>query len=186
MTNPRPVYLLAASARTALGDIDQTWQALLDGRSGIGDIERFDTSAIDYHQAACVDAPAFERKGSLMRGLIESCIDTLECRHTDAAVFWAGVKSDVEYIEAAAENIKNEDMLCCAPHLRRMVATQLGLSGRGLDINAACASSTVAMALAADRIAHGEESAVVIAAADIVSRFSFMGFSALKALSPTQ
>ncbi|MFW6286712.1 MAG: beta-ketoacyl synthase N-terminal-like domain-containing protein [Candidatus Sumerlaeota bacterium] len=179
----RDVYIIAASFLTALGDNEKTWQGLLEGRSAIDTVQRFDVEAVEYKQAACVDAPDIERRGSLMRGMTEACIDMLECRRESAPVFWAGVKSDVEFVEASVENIKDEAMLCCPADFRKLVARQMCLEDRGLVINAACASSTVAMALAADRISRGEEEAVVVAATDIVSRFSFMGFSALKALT---
>jgi 3-oxoacyl-[acyl-carrier-protein] synthase II len=65
------------------------------------------------------------------------------------------------------------------------VAERLGIGPLGFDINAACASSTVGMAIGAQMIARGEYGSVLICAADVVTRFVFTGFSVLKALTPT-
>jgi len=41
-------------------------------------------------------------------------------------------------------------------HYYQWVADRLGIGGIGFDINAACASSTVEMAIGAQKIARGE------------------------------
>ena len=53
-----------------------------------------------------------------------------------------------------------------------------------MELNAACASSTAALALGAEMIRQGEARAVLVCAADVVSRFTFTGFCALRALTP--
>jgi 3-oxoacyl-[acyl-carrier-protein] synthase II len=61
----------------------------------------------------------------------------------------------------------------------------LDLPPQGYEVNAACAASGVGLQLGAQLIASGEQNCVLVCAADIVSRFTFMGFAALHALSPT-
>jgi 3-oxoacyl-[acyl-carrier-protein] synthase II len=66
----------------------------------------------------------------------------------------------------------------------RRVAQRFDLASGGVNINAACASSTIAVARGAAMIAAGQASAVLVYAADLVSEFVFSGFSALQALAP--
>lgn len=50
-----PVVITGRSLATALGrGLDETWDSLLAGRSGIGDIEGFDASGFPCQSAACV------------------------------------------------------------------------------------------------------------------------------------
>jgi 3-oxoacyl-[acyl-carrier-protein] synthase II len=53
----------------------------------------------------------------------------------------------------------------------------------GVNISAACASSTAALAQAASMIASGDVRSIAICCLDLVSRFVFAGFSALRILS---
>jgi 3-oxoacyl-[acyl-carrier-protein] synthase II len=96
-------------------------------------------------------------------------------------VVWTGIKGNAEYIEAD-QNLK---MPFLPEHYHRWVAERLGIGPLGFDINAACASSTVGMAIGAQKIGRGEYGSVLICAADVVSRFVFTGFSVMKALTPT-
>jgi 3-oxoacyl-[acyl-carrier-protein] synthase II len=58
------------------------------------------------------------------------------------------------------------------------------VKGWRCSINAACASATIALAMAASRIEQGEAESALVCGLDLVSEFVFSGFSALKALSP--
>jgi 3-oxoacyl-[acyl-carrier-protein] synthase II len=58
-----------------------------------------------------------------------------------------------------------------------------GLGSDGINISAACASSTIALGRAAGRIASGRAEAVLVVCLDLLSTFVLAGFSALKALS---
>jgi 3-oxoacyl-[acyl-carrier-protein] synthase II len=68
--------------------------------------------------------------------------------------------------------------------LLRRISGKFGLRAPGININAACASSTIAVARAASLIAAGKVEAVLVVCVDLVSEFVFSGFSALHALSP--
>jgi 3-oxoacyl-[acyl-carrier-protein] synthase II len=63
------------------------------------------------------------------------------------------------------------------------IAKRFSLETPGYNVNAACASSTLAVARAAAMISAGVTDAVLVYAADLVSEFVFSGFSALQALS---
>ena len=64
-----------------------------------------------------------------------------------------------------------------------MGEARLGLAGTAVNISAAFASGTIALARAAMMIASGRADAVLVCAADLVSEFVFTGFSSLGALS---
>jgi 3-oxoacyl-[acyl-carrier-protein] synthase II len=68
------------------------------------------------------------------------------------------------------------------PFLKK-ISSRFKLSDHGCNINAACASSTIAVARAAAMICAGVTEVVLVYAADLVSEFVFSGFSALQALS---
>ena len=59
----------------------------------------------------------------------------------------------------------------------------LGLNNGGMEVNAACTSSTVGVALAAEYIVEGRYDHVLVAGADIINRFVYYGFAALKAMT---
>ncbi|NNL77909.1 MAG: hypothetical protein HKO68_16380 [Desulfobacterales bacterium] len=58
------------------------------------------------------------------------------------------------------------------------------LTKTGININAACASSTIAVARGAAMISSGRANSVLVCCIDIITEFIFSGFSSLKALSP--
>jgi len=63
------------------------------------------------------------------------------------------------------------------------IAKRFSLETPGYNVNAACASSTLAVTRAAAMISAGVTDTVLVYAADLVSEFVFSGFSALQALS---
>lgn len=155
------------------------WRRLNEGGSDVRPLRRFDTASLVCHHAATLpelDPPHADPVWRLMSLALED----FPPPPRDAYLFWAGVKSSVAAIEGGSPET-------AAPGWHRgKVAKTLGLTGGGLDLNAACASSTAALALAGGMIRSGEVSSAVVCAADIVSRFVFSGFAALRALSPTR
>ncbi|MFP4380960.1 MAG: beta-ketoacyl synthase N-terminal-like domain-containing protein [Candidatus Sumerlaeia bacterium] len=183
----RPVHIRHASIACSLGlSLDKVWNRLCDGESGVGLIRAFDTSALEFHKAARVDEldqPEAPEQGRIL-WLMRKALENLPELPTETPIIWTGVKDNVEYIEQRAKGGDNPFFAFSAQY-RRWIAEQSGLDGRGFELNAACASSTAGIGLGAQMIASGECERVLVCAADIVSRFTFLGFSALKALSPS-
>jgi 3-oxoacyl-(acyl-carrier-protein) synthase len=101
----------------------------------------------------------------------------------DTFIIWTGVKGNVEYIE---NNFKNK-MPHLPHHYRKWVCDYINRpEAKGMEINAACASSTIGIILGSMAISSGLYSSVLVCAADIVSSFVHMGFSSLKALTKTK
>jgi 3-oxoacyl-[acyl-carrier-protein] synthase II len=100
-------------------------------------------------------------------------------------VIWTGIKADAEYVESLFAGRRRPERYL-PRHYREWVCRFLELpEDQGIEVNAACASSTYGLALGAEMIRQGVFNAVLVCAADPVSRFIFTGFASLRALSPT-
>jgi 3-oxoacyl-[acyl-carrier-protein] synthase II len=180
----REVYIVKQAIATGLGNtVDETWEGLVANRSALAAVTRFPTDRLSGHRASCISdlrpLVGENRVCALARRALEQVAPVPE----GTCIVWAGIKGNAEYIDADQE----EEMPYLPEQYLRWAAEALGMGATlGFDINAACASSTVGMAIGAQKIARGEYGAVLVCASDVVSRFIFTGFSSLKALSPTK
>ncbi|UCE58703.1 MAG: hypothetical protein JSU63_14820 [Phycisphaerales bacterium] len=179
------VSIMDSALACALGSSsEEVWTRLCRGDSAIGPMDDIDTDQLDCHNAAAISGLSRGKEPNRICSLMRFTLEQLAPVPADTVVIWAGVKGNVEYVEALAEGIEPPTIRQPRDY-RQWVCRYLGIEDRGIEVNAACASSTVAIALAMQMIAQGECSRVLVCAADIVSRFTFTGFAALKALSPT-
>lgn len=170
---------------SAIGNsLDEMWQALMAGNSAVREIERFSTARLEYHRGASIPwLDSYEGENRIIE-LTRKLLNQLNSPPGGTFPIWAGIKGDTEYIEQKAQGlIKTSHYL--AGHYRSFVCRSLGMEEGGMDVNAACASSTVALAMGAQLIASGQQSSVLVCCTDILSRFSFTGFSALRGLTAT-
>jgi 3-oxoacyl-[acyl-carrier-protein] synthase II len=183
------IFVADMAAVTGLGEsLGQMWPRLCAGESATRPVERFETGRLDFHSAACVAGLEHGPTDHLVCNLMSRCLGQLRPVPPGTAVIWAGVKSASQYIEQQVAG-ETPTKVRWPWQLRRWACELLGLdpeSTPGLEINAACASSAVGLALGAQMIRRGECASVLVCAADAVSRFTFTGFAALKALSPNQ
>jgi 3-oxoacyl-[acyl-carrier-protein] synthase II len=114
--------------------------------------------------------------------LMEECLAGFPKLPKSTLVIWTGIKNNVEAIESL---YSGAEMPHCssAYDFRCWLTGGLGLTNGGMEINAACASSAVGVALAAQYIAEGRYDHILVAGADMVSRFVYFGFAALKAMT---
>ena len=174
----KPVYITDAQCVTGLGfDLDSTWEALLANRSAIKEIGRFSTDAIAFHKASLVGLDSV----SPLNEMIDTVFANFDRTGGSTEVIWTGSKGDIDFVE---RKDRQGFPYFSATH-RNYAARLTGAGESGFEINAACASATVGIALAAQRIQRGIIRHTVICGADTVSRFVHFGFSALKALSPS-
>jgi len=181
------VFLLGGAAETALGPFEgNLFGALCAGRTGAAPVTRFDVSRLHSRTSACITVPARERRTgeNLTQALLRRILPRLAAFPPVQTIIWAGVKGNAEFVESG----EKED--CPFPYLPRhyslWIRDQLGFPRAALlEVGAACASSTLGLALGADLIASGRSASVLVIAADIVSRFSFVGFCALGAMTPS-
>ena len=178
------VYITDCAVCCALGDdIATVWQRLLSGESGITPLRRFDCRNYISAVAASVAGLAVDESGSRFYPLLERVLTRLEPLPPHTRLLSATTKGAVDLLEQAVRN-DNSVPAAAAPHAcADYIARRLGLADNGININAACASSTLALARGAELIAAGNAEVVLVCAADIVSEFVFSGFSSLQALA---
>ena len=178
------VHIVDTRVVTALGvGPDALWEGLLAGRTGVAPVRRFDTSAYTSHMAGCVAALDAEHPCSRLDGLLQMLFDKPPAVPAEASLLVATTKAGIDQLEYVVrkERATLDRVLGC--QVVDLIAGRLGLRGPRGSINAACASATIALALGAARIEHGEADAVLVCGLDLVSEFVFSGFSALHALA---
>jgi 3-oxoacyl-[acyl-carrier-protein] synthase II len=196
----KEVFIVNAGINTSLGDsLADTGKNLYQGKSGIRPIEYFDVGKIDFKLAAWKERikkePGRMEQTNRICVLMQPVLDALQTVPENTYIIWCGIKGNVELIEHLAEGAEvgagqeKPGASCLGPHLaadyRVWVGDYLHLAGSGLEVNAACASSTLGIIYGSQLIARGICQSVLVCAADLVSRFTHMGFAALKALSLT-
>lgn len=179
----RDVYVVGQAIATGLGNsVEATWERLLKGHSAFRDAGRLQPQRLDGRSACRIPDLRPAAGENRVCALARIVLDRIAPIPPATCVAWAGIKGNAEYLEAE----QNSPMPWLPEHYRQWMAERLGIGTAGFDINAACASSTVALAVGAQKIARGEHGSVLVCAADIVTRFVLTGFSALKALTPTR
>ncbi len=186
------VYVVDLGVTCALGStLEEIWPRLRRGESALRRIQSFETDQLEFQYAACVPDLQADAQPNRVCALLGRALAQLRPVPEDTFVVWAGLKGGVEYIQAqCVEPVSNRIKTGSTPpaiylprQYRRWVCHELGIESRGMEVSAACASSTIALSIGAEMIAQGEHSCVLICAADIVSRFTFTGFAALRGLT---
>ncbi len=169
---------------SAFGDgLPPLWEGLLVGRTAVAPLQRFATGRYQSHVAACVPGLAAESGESLLLPLLERLLVQLALVPGDCRVLTASTKGGIDLLERRGRGELCSMEAVLPGTLPALVARRLGLADAGLNINAACASSTLALARGAAWIAAGAAEAVLVVGIDLVSEFVFSGFSSLQALS---
>jgi 3-oxoacyl-[acyl-carrier-protein] synthase II len=162
------------------------WQGLLGRHTAIQPLTRFPVNSFTSHQAACVPGLDPARPESLFMQLV---MQLLAQDHRpfpdDAQLVLATTAGEVDLLETAVIQGSDDFTPSRIPaSLARLTRRIPSLSRAPISISAACASSTVALALAADEIRHNPRACFLIIAADSVNEFVYSGFSSLMALDP--
>lgn len=182
------VAITACATVTALGDgTDALWDGLLQGRSGIAPLTRFECENYISSYGACIEGVAPARtpeQGSGLDIILERVALQLEPLPTDTRLLVASTKGEIDCLSAARRHAAALPQQVLFEPLLGKISHRFGVADNGWNINAACASSTLALARGAAMIAHGNAEVVLVYAADLLSEFVFSGFSALQALSP--
>lgn len=176
--------VVAISAVTALGDLETTWHHLLAGDSAIAPVRRFDASRYLSPYAACLAELDPDGDRSRIHHLLDRLLAGIGPVPVDARLLTATTKWAADSIERQCRGTVTEGGDLMAETFPAEVRRRLPLADPGMNVNAACASSTIALARGAAMIANGAASAVLVCCADLVSEFVQSGFSALQGLSP--
>ncbi len=186
------IWIVDASAVSPLApDRAGLRRALLAGDSAVAPVTSFATD------------PYYSRLGAEIRNLepcagrsrlavlLDKACEALGSVPEDALLYGATLKGEIDlkehywrdgYVPGAGGD--GSDVLFDGLRSARGVAGFFGLRDPGLTFNAACASSLVALVMAAERIASGRSEVILVWAGEILSEFVFAGFASLKALTP--
>lgn len=184
MRKKNEVWITDIEAVTALaGDLGGTWERLMAGETAIRPVSRFSTSGYPSDVAACIDGLESFGRRSMTDALVERVLAGMGPVSSDTILYTSTTKAGVDNLEMICRKSKADQADTLLESLPDLVSAKLGLADRGVNISAACASSTIAVARGAFDIAAGLADAVLICCADLVTEFVFSGFCCLKALS---
>ncbi len=157
------------------------WRGLLSGRTALGPVERFDTSAFTSKVGGTVDgirdgeAVVFQLLEKLFSGR-ESPVPA------NAPVLLATTTGEVDLIERAVLAGRDDWRAGALANLLEKTCRLLQSPCGGRVVSSACTSSTAALAEAASMIRAGEADCVCVVGCDALTEFVFAGFSSLMAL----
>lgn len=176
----KAVYVVKQEIATGLGDgVAQNWDRLARGESAVAVADAWPAERTGGRVAAVISGLSPAAGENRVCASARRVLDRIGPVPPAAFIVWTGLKGNAEYVESGGRI----PMPFLPEHYRRWAAGLLGAGGRGLDISAACASSTVGLAIGAQKIALGQCGAVLVCAADVVTGFVAAGFAALKALT---
>ena len=181
------VWIVASASVSALGENrSEIWRRLLAGESGMAPIKRFNPKPYYCKIAAEIenlqtDPQTESRLPALLKKLFLNFPAPLP---HDCALIGASLKGAIDRQEKIWQKKPLQEKP--APNnfaAADWIAQHFNLSNSGITINAACASSTIALTTAAGRIAADQQDAILVWGAEILSEFVFAGFASLQALT---
>ncbi len=179
------VRITAMASVTGLGpDLDTTWRRLLAGETAVRPIRRFDASLYPARNASWIEGLESRGNRSLLFPILERLLDGFGPLPPGCRLVTATTKGCIDTFERVRKGLPGDvaDIPVSGP--LTWLASRLGLNDPGVNINGACASSTIAIARAAAMIESGRADAVLVVCMALVSEFVFSGFSSLQALDP--
>lgn len=211
MDNRNRVVVTGLSAVTSIGiGREEFWSHLLEGRSGIGLVESFDTSRYQVHLGG--EVKAFRPDGFVQRlnaasmgrasqlaiaasrlALDDAGISPEGVDPVRAGVSMGTTSGEPEWIErfddmelaGQRDRIGSEFLDRYPCHvLAANVASELGFRGVNLVIPTACAAGNYALAYALDTIRAGDADVMLAGGSDAFSRITYTGFARLGAIAP--
>jgi len=196
------VFIAHTGVVTAFGrGVDTLYRALLEGKNGFTRVNRFSTApyvssiaglipGLSLPQAKAVESTAM----ALAMGLIRELPDELAEQVGAGQLITASTKGGIDLLQNgllpdtpfAPHHSLPASAASGLPvsNLTAGITKKMGLKKPGFNINAACASSTIALAKAGEMIRRGREHTVAVLAMDLVTEFVFSGFSAIRAMCP--
>jgi len=180
-----PVWITDTATVTALGNtLQELWDGLLAGQSGIKPVSRFPVHNYCANTAACIEDLEIPENKSMVRPLIDRLFKYFGPVSQNCTLITASTKAGIDNLERLSRGIPADSQDILPAGITDIISQRLGLKGEAINISAACASSTVAVAHGAALIASGRTEAVLVCCLDLITEFVFSGFSSLQALSP--
>jgi len=207
----RRVVVTGVGLVTPVGiGVSETWSALCAGKSGVGEITRFDCSAHNTKIAAEVKGfkaedfmPKKEAKrteefiayavASARMALEDSGYQIDATNASRIGVLTGCGLGGLAMLELTARTVENKGPKRCSPFFIPMlignmapgiVSIQLGAKGPNKSVATACAAGTHAVGDAAMLIKHGHADAMITGGVEsVITPTCVAGFNAMKALS---
>lgn len=187
-----------------------TWEALLAGRSGISEVESFDTAAYNVHRGGEVrgfapqqhlrtlDPASLGRASQLAAAaarlaLTDAGVDPVTVEAARAGVAMGTTSGEPQEVERfddcmVAERLGDVDERFIALYpchaIAGNVAAEVGFGGPNAMIPTACAAGNYAVAHACDLLRAGRADLMLAGGADCFSRITYTGFARLGAIAP--
>ena len=186
------IVLSRSDAVTAYGwGVDALWDGLMGGVTAIRPTDRFSKRGFAVNLAATVPDLSVERGESRVWAMLKRLLSPLVGQlDPSTPVILATTVGEIEFVE---QSVLGGTMGGASPllvearpdTLLARIKSLLGLSGPGLVISSACASSSLAVSRAASMVRSGAARQVLVIASDAVSEFVYSGFSTLSSLCDT-
>ncbi|MDH3981913.1 MAG: beta-ketoacyl-[acyl-carrier-protein] synthase family protein [Kiritimatiellaceae bacterium] len=160
---------------------DVCWQGLLSGESALAELDRFDTSEFKSSMGGLVPGLSYHAGQSLVSQMLEKVLAG-KTIPKDAKLSIATLNGEMDKIEEKVLYDRGKPHASCMTGLLRAAQQLSGLDDEGVVISSACASSTVALGVAASAIRNGDIDCAVVISCDPVTEFLYSGFSSLMAL----
>lgn len=184
-SDTKQVYITHVETVTSLGGtLDELWQGLLAGHTAIKPVRRFPITNYKAGVAACIPDLMSRDEKSMIHSLLNRLLRKLGPVPPDTFPITATTKAGIDNLERIRRGGKADPNDILPFSIWDILSQRLGLKTPGIHINAACASSTLALARGAALIASGLKDVVLVCAIDLLTEFVFSGFSSLGALSP--
>ncbi|MBW1938846.1 MAG: beta-ketoacyl synthase [Deltaproteobacteria bacterium] len=174
----KSVAVVATKAITSLGNLDQTWSGLMEGRSALTCLKSDDffgkwpVGSIERLEGELGTAKR-------LQALIKLLLADNPLIPDDTTLILAITKGAPDEFLAGSVGPKSGQPCDTASYM----AKELGLKGPVSTISAACASGTIALIQGVHRLISGDAKTVAVIGIDILSRFVLAGFAGLMAHS---
>lgn len=186
------------------------WKNLLEGRSGIGPVRSFDTSAYNVHRGAEVhdfcgenyvislDAAHLGRASQFAiaaarLALADANLEIASLDLTRAGVSMGTTSGEPREVERFDDLFINKQLDRVGPEFLKLypshviaahVARELQFAGVNMMIPTACAAGNYAIAHAFDVLREGRADLMLAGGSDSFSRITYTGFAQLGAIAP--
>jgi 3-oxoacyl-[acyl-carrier-protein] synthase II len=207
----RRVVITGLGLVTPLGvGVDETWSALCEGRSGIGEITSFDTTGFTTKIAAEVkgfNAEDFLPKKEARRtekfiayavaaarmAVENACLTIDDTNGPRVGVITGCGLGGLHSLEMTAYTVQNKGPKRCSPFFipmlignmaPGMISIHLGAKGPNISVATACAAGAHAIGDAYNTILRGQADAMITGGVEsVITPTCIAGFNAMKALS---
>ncbi len=173
--------------------VEDFWNSLIQGKSGVSEISSFDASCLERHYGGEIKGTVKSLAGSRISpktltrtqqfavcSSSQALKDSAIKNPKDAGLILGTIVSGVEYIEKSGVSAKNYPAYKCAA----AVFKALGLGKSAFTVSGACAAGNYAISLAYERIKNGYDNCIIATGADYFAVGTFVGFYKLFSLAP--